>query len=359
MNYKKKLIFLKRELKNQKKIYQPTLFWKKLTYSFFTIFNNKGINNFRSDSLANDFFVPLFHLKRDRLARKVDNLLKKNKKKSFKIATEIQRHLEGHNQAFSDYRAFKAADNPLKPPFLHLFSENNIGKPIEQFNFDGKKYSRSSLNYLLGLSALKKINNTFNPKTVLEIGGGFGILGHILGQSKIKNFRYINLDLPPLSLITENYLMRVFGKKKVTNYFKVNKNKKIKIKGLKSFSSLCCWKIENLVGKIDLFVNFLSFQEMEPDVLKNYIDHIVRLKPKYILLRNLREGKQKKTKDNFVGVKKQIKFKDYIQFFKRNYQLVEKNVIPFGYQTIDNFHSEILIFIKIRTNDINEKLFKK
>ena len=44
--------------------------------------------------------MPLFHLKRDRLARKVDNLLKKNKKKSFKIATEIQRHLEGHNQAF-------------------------------------------------------------------------------------------------------------------------------------------------------------------------------------------------------------------------------------------------------------------
>ena len=102
----------------------------------------------------------------------------------------------------------------------------------------------------------------------------------------------------------------------MTNYFKVNKNKKIKIKGLKSFSSLCCWKIENLVGKIDLFVNFLSFQEMEPDVLKNYIDHIVRLKPKYILLRNLREGKQKKTKDNFVGVKKQIKFKDYIQFLR-------------------------------------------
>ena len=66
----------------------------------------------------------------------------------------------------------------------------------------------------IGFICIKKINNTFNPKTVLEIGGGFGILGHILGQSKIKNFRYINLDLPPLSLITENYLMRVFGKKK-------------------------------------------------------------------------------------------------------------------------------------------------
>ena len=62
----------------------------------------------------------------------------------------------------------------------------------------------------------------------------------------------------------------------MTNYFKVNKNKKIKIKDIKIFSSLCCWKIENLVGKLYLIVNFLSFQEMEPDVLKNYIDHIVR-----------------------------------------------------------------------------------
>lgn len=348
MNYKNKLILLKKELKNQKKIYQPTIFWKKLTYSFFKIFYKKGINNFRSDKLANDFFVPLFHLKRDRLARKVETFVKKQKKKSFKVATEILKQIEGHNQAFSDYRTFKAADDPLKPPYIHLFSENKIGKPIEQFNFDGKMYSRSSLNYLLGLSALKKINNNFVPRTVLEIGGGFGILGHILGQSKIKNFRYINLDLPPLSLITENYLTRVFGKKKVTNYFKINEYKKIRIKELKCFSSLCCWKIENLEGKIDLFVNFLSFQEMEPNVLKNYINHVVRLKPKYILLRNLREGKQKKTKDNFVGVKKQIKFKDYIQFLNKKYQLVEKNVTIFGYKTIDKFNSEILIFKKKR-----------
>ena len=56
------------------------------------------------------------------------------------------------------------------------------------------------------------------------------------------------------------------------------------------------WQIEKLKGKIDLFVNFISFQEMEPEVVKNYLLKVINLKPKYILLRNLREGKQIKKK---------------------------------------------------------------
>ena len=51
--------------------------------------------------------------------------------------------------------------------------------------------------------------------------------------------------------------------------------------------------MEDLEGDIDLFVNFISFQEMEPDIVINYVKRS-QVYPKYILLRNLREGKQKK-----------------------------------------------------------------
>jgi len=346
MNLKNKLNYLKIELKKQNNLYQPSSFWKENINKFFAIFEKQGIKNFRSNSLANNFFIPLYHLRREKNADKFFQIIKIQKKQTPKLATELIRQLSGYNHALADYRTFKASDDSNKLPFIHLFSENSVGKPKEQFNFDGKLYSRSSLNYLLGISCLKKITKNFIPRKVLEIGGGFGILGHILGLSKVANLKYINLDLPPLSLISEIYLKKSFGDNKVTNSLKEIKKKNISIKKLKKFSSLPSWKIEDLKGKIDLFVNFISFQEMEPYILKNYIKNILRLKPKYILLRNLREGKQKITKLNSIGVKKQIKSYLYIKLLKKNYKLVTKNVLPFGYLTYDGFNSEILIFKK-------------
>ena len=62
----------------------------------------------------------------------------------------------------------------------------------------------------------------------------------------------------------------------------VIEKKYIKIKKLKKITCLCSWQIEKLIGKIDVFINFISFQEMEPEVVKNYIKHVQRLSPKFI-----------------------------------------------------------------------------
>ena len=84
---------------------------------------------------------------------------------------------------------------------------------------------------------------------------------------------------------------------------------------------------------------------MEPEVVKNYIKHVIRLSPKFILLRNLKEGKQKKTSKR-NGVLRQIKKNDYIKYLKTKYILKNNNVRPFGFKTFDNFHSELLLFEK-------------
>lgn len=76
------------------------------------------------------------------------------------------------------------------------FSESAVGQPVEHFSIEGKLYSRSSLNYLMGLSFLKKFIDFSSIKTVMEIGGGFGTLGEILHQVSPAT-RYINLDIPP------------------------------------------------------------------------------------------------------------------------------------------------------------------
>ena len=344
MQYKRDIKLLLSDLSKQKKIYRPTIFWKDLVSKFFKIFQNGKLNNFRRNELALNFFVPTYNYLREKNIKKIISLINK---KYFpkRIKFFFQTHISGEKDALSDYRVFKASDDIKKLPYLHNFSEKKIGNPLEFFNFEGKYFTRSSLNYLLGLCFFKKTIKNFTPKIILEIGGGFGILGSIFNSAGVKRFKYINIDLPPMSLLTEFYLSSCFGKSNVSSYEKTKNLKSININNLKRFSSLNTWQIENLRGKVDLFVNFISFQEMEPNVMQNYAKIVARLKAKFILLRNLKEGKQLKKNTKSIGVRKQIKFNQYISVWKKfNYQLVEKNTIPFGYKTWDNYNSEILIF---------------
>lgn len=66
---------------------------------------------------------------------------------------------------------------------------------------------------------------------------------------------------------------------------------------------------------------------------------------RWILLRNMREVKSVR-KDDWVGVDTSILGDDYLSMFPR-YEILERNVIPFGYQTVVDFHSEILL-LKIK-----------
>jgi putative sugar O-methyltransferase len=214
---------------------------------------------------------------------------------------------------------------------------------MEQFEFDGNKYSRSSLNYLLGLTLLKKHLKGYVPKTILEIGGGFGTLGEILFRSGIADLRYIDIDIPPTSFVAQHYLSKLMGAANVTSYSQTKKLDIIDIESLTPASVLCSWQIEKLRGNVDLFVNFISFQEMEPHVVENYLSHVTRLNSKWILLRNMREGKNIKKDHVSVGVEVPILSDDYGKMLKK-YELIDRNVIPFGYKTVDNFHSELLLF---------------
>jgi hypothetical protein len=228
-------------------------------------------------------------------------------------------------------------------PFLQNFSESHFGNPIEQYIFNGKKFSRSSLNYLLGLTFLKKHLDDV-PETILEIGGGFGTLAEIYSHSGVDKFKYIGVDIPPTSLIAEAYLKSIFLEE-VWGYHELKDYSSIDISQLPKCTVLQSWQFPRLKGNIDLFVNFISFQEMEPEVVKNYINLIMRHSPKWILLRNMREGKQLQ-KESLVGVKVPILTQDYVTYLECDYELIDSNVVPYGYITVDNFHSELLLFRK-------------
>jgi hypothetical protein len=55
----------------------------------------------------------------------------------------------------------------------------------------------------------------------------------------------------------------------------------------------------------------------------------------------MREGKQLR-KNDWVGVDTPILADDYIAMLP-GYELVERNVFPFGYKTVDGYHSELFL----------------
>lgn len=256
-------------------------------------------------------------------------------------------YLSGKMNALSDYRVLAASDTgPSCGLDFSKFSEGDIGSPLEQFEYDGRVFSRSSLNYLHQLTFLRKHMGDFVPSTFLEIGGGWGSLGEVLMKTATSQIKYIDIDIPPTNSISEYYLRKTFPTEGFAGFHETNHDDEIAISDLPSLSVLPSWKIEKLCGEIDVFVNAISFQEMEPSVVQNYLDKVAGLKPKFLMLRNLREGKNAAPTvdiDNFVL--EPVKREFYIKCLQRlGYELTAENVIPFGRKMLDGFHSEILVF---------------
>ena len=332
------------DAEKQPELYRATSFWRAASLRIADELKASGIENFRRIKSALGYFVPNFGPPTNSFSvEHVESLMQHARhelKVSDKTLRTLDQYLSGYFHARSDYRVLKASDTQDKKPFLHDFSESEFGRPVEQFEFDGKRFSRSSLNYLLGLSMLKQQVDTGSIRTVLEIGGGFGTLGEILAQSGLPQVRYIDVDIPPTQFVAAQYLSHVLGRDRVAGYSDT-RDRTIDIAGLPTATVLCNWQIEQLKGHVDLFVNFISFQEMEPHVVRNYLHHVDRLQARWILLRNMREGKQKRTATSH-GVETPILSDDYIRMLG-HYKLIARNVHPFGFETADGFNSELLL----------------
>jgi putative sugar O-methyltransferase len=310
-----------------------------------------GFDKFRSLSSTLRYFVPTYgvvdsYVMPDKFQSLLDTL-EENSGSGVNLVDPFQNALTGKSKAYADYRSYLASLTEINP-HNDQFSESRVGQPVEQYEFDNRLFSRASLNYLLGINYFKKICGDKNIKTILEIGGGFGSFGEILLGDTRNDVFYIDVDLPPTACVATFYLQSIFGCERIGDYTMLRESMKLDINELKKdYSSvvLCPWQLPRLVGNIDLFVNFISFQEMEPEIVENYLQHVMRLNARYLLLRNLREGKQKAKNDSDIGVKTPILGVDYDRFLP-GYSLLGTNTVPFGYETDDGFHSELRVYCR-------------
>jgi len=338
------------DMSQQSNLYKPTSFWIEASKIIVEDLKKNEIGDFRNFTSSMSMFAPVYAY-HDYLNEK--NIFKNTKEALLSVTADIKSNIKlemlllGHSQAFADYRVLQAS-NVDYAPYTNLVSESSVGNPLEQFVFDGRKFSRSFLNYLLGLSFIKQHIDTQGLKTVMEIGGGFGTLGEILLSDERNECFYINADIPPVSFVSSYYLKEVFGSKNIADYSDLKDEDILNIEALKDKYkglNITSWQIPKLQGSIDLFVNFISFQEMEPEVVQNYCNHISRLKPKYILLRNILEGKKKQSDDSPYGVTEPIVGDDYDTFLPE-YKLLATDSSIFGFKTEDNFHSQLRLYAR-------------
>lgn len=336
------------DMKHQDILYKPTAFWEHASEVLIQELEKYDIKEFRNLHMTRSFFVPGYSAveylenakKYDVVIERFDALVQDKR-----FVTRLQRLFTGNTSAFNDFRVLQAS-NIDKSPYTDKVSESSVGNPLEQHSFEDRNFSRSFLNYLLGLNFLKQHVDSSSIYTVMEIGGGFGTLGEILLQDERNNAFYINADIPPVSFVSSYYLEEVFGKESIGNYEDTRSLDILDIDSLKKqykALNICSWQIPKLRGKIDLFVNFISFQEMEPEVVQNYCVYIEKLAPSYILLRNMKEGKRVKSDDFLSGVDSPILGDDYNDFLP-SYKLVAHDSSIFGFITEDGFHSELRLY---------------
>lgn len=321
-----------RDMEEAPEEYKPTNFWAVCSKEILADLSASGISTFRRTESALKYFVPaystLFYERYKWFISGSLGLL------PFWTGGQIKRaathHFAGYANAMTDYRVFLAAERDVAPRLRNV-SESQFGSPIDQFQFDGRFYSKPFLNYLRGIAFLKKEVDTKNIRTVLEIGGGFGTLGEILLKCDDEDYLYINVDIPPLCTLATQYLQKLFGKENVASYESTRDCTELNISELSEKYRavvLCPWQLPALKGSVDLFVNFVSFQEMEPDIVRNYARYINGHVSKYILLRNSRTGKEV-SEAGALGVMDPVVRGHYIEFFSE-FELVAEDARTFG-----------------------------
>ena len=161
--------------------------------------------------------------------------------------------------------------------FIDEFKENNIGNPDNFYEIGGEKYNFNDLFIIQFLFKIKKFLNK-EPKSILEIGGGYGALANKLKKLYSNSSIYL-IDLPEAGLLQTYYLSSIYKEKKFFLYddFKKKENE-INREYLENFDFVILppWCLKKITFKnyFDLIINTRSFMEIKFDEIKSYFDYI-------------------------------------------------------------------------------------
>ncbi len=198
-----------------------------------------------------------------------------------------------YNTSLNDLRetAFRIAklygeSKKAKP--IEGINIENIGYPQDRFKIGNSHYTYNSLIKYMNYSYCNNYFNFNNEFTLVELGAGIGKQIYII-KTLHPQVSFLNFDLPIQLYCCEQYLKKIF-QNDLVSYRETREWKEIPKLIPGKIYMLGSWQFPLLKSfKFDLFWNSASFQEMEPDIVENYLS-IIRNSADYIYLNQNMSG---------------------------------------------------------------------
>lgn len=185
------------------------------------------------------------------------------------------------------------------------------GNPEDLFQINGKNYTMSTIYYYMQYAYCCQFMDFESIDAMIEIGCGSGKQIEIIKKLH-PHIKFLIFEIPPQLYVCEQYLSAVFPGSVISykNNRVVRELPEMQDGNIFIFGN---WQLPDLNLHCDLFWNSASFQEMEPNVVLNYLKYINRITDKYIFLHELMEGQTQAKKEGQLGVLEQTKLEDYKQ----------------------------------------------
>lgn len=308
-------------LSNAPARYRPTNFWGPGLDQLLADMREHGMSRFKSWPTAAFWFYPVYGIGFS--YARIEALLPRAREINPRVTEPwLRKCLTGGVEAGRDFDAARLGWDQTRWPFdLDGHGESTVGGPPQRYSLapdPDVRHGRAYLNYLLCLAALSR-HVDYPPRSFLEIGGGFAVLGEIL-MSRDPDARYVNLDIPPLLTVGTYYLTELFGRERVLGPDDIEEVGPVNVSGS---GCLPNWRLLDLTGTYDVFVNSFSFQEMEPDVVEHYIDGVCRIGPRYVVSLNSVKGKPKTSDGHQIAVVEPVTSGRIVSMFEtRGYELM-------------------------------------
>lgn len=286
------------DMKQCEDCFKPTHFWQYYEKRSLSELKTKGLKDFRrsrNNALRSFGAVDLFYqpywtkwemLRNWKIVQKLINWLFPNNP-SLHINSLLRNIVAEHH-----YWRVKDKYNQIKMDIRNC-PTSYFGNPEGIVQIEGKPWTATHLEYCsLFADAARYIS--FRPNGVFcELGTGMARNIEMLA-SLFEGATFIVFDIPPQLYVANQYLVKVFGSR-VVEYEDANlidptnDDHSNIIKGKIVIQPT--WRMPLWAStKIDIFWNSASFQEMEPEIVSNYLILVKKMCPEYIYINAMPAG---------------------------------------------------------------------
>lgn len=311
------------DMKSSSSNYNPTNYWAYYEKVLMPELETQGLRDFRrrKHSVLRSFGAtdliekPLVDFRTSRL---VYNKLTKSIpgfvsliKGANSAASSVVRSFPGWRNSIQNrpYEFCKSLGKKYGAKPIESFSCSDIGNPEDRIEVDGRLYTNKMLYYYQRYAYAQQFINFDNVKVLAELGSGSGKSIEVLKKLYPK-LTFVLFDISPQLYVCEQWLKEVFPGQ-VVSYRDCRTMTSLENLEQGKIYIFGAWHFPLLKNyNLDLFWNCASFQEMEPDVVANYLSYVNESAKDVFLLEKM-NGKETAEEAGTKGVLNPVTIEDY------------------------------------------------